>query len=535
MHLITPLVAGIAGGGNGTAEIYVRGTSSRPTCYTDPDGGATWSSATILLDAYGSATVYVNQDVDVQIKDVLGTAIRSWTETVGSELVEYIGQSFTGVDRDTAASATYEPVSLKAILDLWKTSSGSTDFSVLVGGAKTTLQTALANATDVFFNVKKYGATGDGITDDTTAIKAAVTAATVALGGVIYFPSGTYIITDEIALTSSHRVMGDARASSIIKGMTAGKSVLTGYIVASHVTLQHGTSATAAIIAATYAQIDYLILGGTNTSAALLTLSGSGVSRITNSVFNLYNAYPAISDVTTNGDAYLVITNCTIGAYAAFGGASFVTINRGVIANNYFVNTYGGTYPCILARSVVSYARQLVINNNNFISNDAAGTVTAIRLGTLAAADQVTENGNVFDSTITPYSYTYSEVYGVHLLSRSDRMQDVSGNGSSLTLDTSRYESFCIYKTDATTLELFAGAGLPGQKLHISLTGSGLGSGAAVHFNIATTAPLNQGFLTDLSSDSITLAGSHGISFIYRNQPIPASSEGEWQQMPLDL
>jgi len=42
------------------------------------------------------------------------------------------------------------------------------------------------------FNVKDYGAVGDGIADDTVAIQAAVD---VADGGVILLPPGVYNIT----------------------------------------------------------------------------------------------------------------------------------------------------------------------------------------------------------------------------------------------------------------------------------------------------------------------------------------------------
>jgi polygalacturonase len=45
---------------------------------------------------------------------------------------------------------------------------------------------------DAAVNVKDYGATGDGTTDDTTSIQAAINAVTS--GGVVYFPSGTYRI-----------------------------------------------------------------------------------------------------------------------------------------------------------------------------------------------------------------------------------------------------------------------------------------------------------------------------------------------------
>jgi hypothetical protein len=45
-----------------------------------------------------------------------------------------------------------------------------------------------------WFNVKDYGALGDGSTDDTVAIQATITAATTAEGGIIYFPPGVYIV-----------------------------------------------------------------------------------------------------------------------------------------------------------------------------------------------------------------------------------------------------------------------------------------------------------------------------------------------------
>jgi Pectate lyase superfamily protein len=43
-----------------------------------------------------------------------------------------------------------------------------------------------------WFNVKTYGTVGDGSTDDTAAIQAALDAAKAAGGGTVYFPTGTY-------------------------------------------------------------------------------------------------------------------------------------------------------------------------------------------------------------------------------------------------------------------------------------------------------------------------------------------------------
>jgi polygalacturonase len=48
------------------------------------------------------------------------------------------------------------------------------------------------NAQSPFFNVKNYGAMGNGDTLDTQSINAAIEAAFEAGGGTVYFPAGIY-------------------------------------------------------------------------------------------------------------------------------------------------------------------------------------------------------------------------------------------------------------------------------------------------------------------------------------------------------
>lgn len=50
------------------------------------------------------------------------------------------------------------------------------------------------------FNVKRYGATGDGVTDDREAIQDAINAAG-AVGGIVFFPPGTYKVTGTLYVT----------------------------------------------------------------------------------------------------------------------------------------------------------------------------------------------------------------------------------------------------------------------------------------------------------------------------------------------
>jgi len=56
-------------------------------------------------------------------------------------------------------------------------------------------------------DVRRYGAVGDGVTDDTAAIQAAIVA--VPKNGRLYFPRGKYKIVDELRITQPMLICGD--------------------------------------------------------------------------------------------------------------------------------------------------------------------------------------------------------------------------------------------------------------------------------------------------------------------------------------
>jgi|OM-RGC.v1.001497788 hypothetical protein len=71
-----------------------------------------------------------------------------------------------------------------------------------------------------FVNVKAYGAVGDGTTNDTTAIQAAIAAATI--NGTVFFPKGTYLVTNTLQMLSGQCFLGEGGSmqgtSTIKKG-----------------------------------------------------------------------------------------------------------------------------------------------------------------------------------------------------------------------------------------------------------------------------------------------------------------------------
>ncbi len=84
------------------------------------------------------------------------------------------------------------------------------------------------------YNVKNYGATGNGASDDTAAIQNAINAAYEAGGGVAEVPAGTYMINlayqmDEVGLLVMPNVTLQLDAGSMLKSMSGAPG--TSYMV----------------------------------------------------------------------------------------------------------------------------------------------------------------------------------------------------------------------------------------------------------------------------------------------------------------
>jgi Ca2+-binding RTX toxin-like protein len=87
------------------------------------------------------------------------------------------------------------------------------------------------------FNVKDYGALGDGVTDDTAAIQAAIDAAHAAGGGTVYLPAGEYRVSGGeepsdgcLMIKSNVYMVGDGMGETVIKLVDGWDQKVTGMV-----------------------------------------------------------------------------------------------------------------------------------------------------------------------------------------------------------------------------------------------------------------------------------------------------------------
>jgi parallel beta-helix repeat protein len=100
-----------------------------------------------------------------------------------------------------------------------------TDGQLLTADSRT--ETGLRWADATVINVKDFGATGDGNTDDSVAIQSAVSYASTAKG-TLHFPAGTYRIDTTISVPGNLRITGDGNMSHLTRTTTGNIFSITG-------------------------------------------------------------------------------------------------------------------------------------------------------------------------------------------------------------------------------------------------------------------------------------------------------------------
>ena len=122
--------------------------------------------------------------------------LQSDLDCAGFDLLNFSGGGGTGLP---AGGTTGQ------LLQKQSSTDGDADWATVAGGG-----------VERKFDVKTYGALGDGTTDDTTAIQAAL-AAIPAAGGVLYFPAGRYLYAGStLTLDRMITVEGDGGGAEFV-------------------------------------------------------------------------------------------------------------------------------------------------------------------------------------------------------------------------------------------------------------------------------------------------------------------------------
>jgi hypothetical protein len=129
----------------------------------------------------------------------------------------------TSLGTQLTTNAAGEPTTLAGVVArLWWVGDGSVLDVQVTAGASTRTWSGVVVSSDGSIvqrpvNVLAFGAVGDGVTNNATAINAAITYVNGLGGGIVYFPSGTFLITATINMRANVRLLGEHQTSAIIK------------------------------------------------------------------------------------------------------------------------------------------------------------------------------------------------------------------------------------------------------------------------------------------------------------------------------
>lgn len=359
----------------------------------------------------GQSTPLAWNDIDNNFES-LQTAVDQ--AVLSSELAQTTGAAGVGAD-DGASGSLW--ISVQGFINKILSSAGSAVVGFVQAGTGAVARFVQDKLRE-FVSVKDFGAVGDGVTDDTTAIQAAINSLGAG-GGVVNFPPGVYLISSTII------VNGSSRSNVVLKGIgysgswtssTLGSSIkianntIDGFVFSNYAyncTVQ-GLHIFGGKRAIHFSQCLgwHVIECNLRQNITGLECYGNGVGIVRDSMIR-NNTTAGIYLAQSSGDS--VITGCDIGG----NGVNIIcsTGNTHITDNAIFSSKNSGNGCGILLDATQvssdSTIRNCVISGNLIANNDRQIVVKGISLASQNVQDvwihsnhihQADDGGEGFDS-----------------------------------------------------------------------------------------------------------------------------------------
>jgi hypothetical protein len=189
----------------GKIYTYVAGTTTLLATYSDASG-TTLNTNPVVLDASGSATIFLKTQQSYKLVAKNAAGVTQWTID-NLRTLAILGKPFLSgllAARPTTCSASIEFfVQTDSPYTLWQCNAAGTGWnsdgaaylpsSIGTAGQQLTVNsgaTASIWQSKPVYDIRDYGGACDGVVNNTTAIESAITAAT-STGGIVQLPAGT--------------------------------------------------------------------------------------------------------------------------------------------------------------------------------------------------------------------------------------------------------------------------------------------------------------------------------------------------------
>jgi hypothetical protein len=402
---------------------------------------------------------------------------------------------------------------------------------------------ALVGGSATVFNVKDaaYGATGDGTTNDTSAINAAIAALVAAGGGILYFPKGTYSTTGGHTLSVACTVMGEGLG---VSGLTTTGGTATVFTITSNsvtvrdLSISHlGTSTSGSAVAITSNGVQCRILNitayGFHTNidiqeGAEWLIHGCRLTAGSSMVYNVkvaHAAYPdwgdaGISDCTLIG---VISGTATAHIYQVSGGGLRITgnkFNEGVVDPIRVAMTSQTTgVLTVTGNSIENFTGvgvKVDITGGTFVNGTISGneivpfqsatggvTLTSSSGGTLS---NFTISGNAFGSTtgVTLNNVSAVTIAGNSYNGVTTKLTKTGTNTNIVNLDApvQRSVDYSIGKVLVAETDVFRWYNQTGKTLNINKVFFSLGTVGTV----STSSPISgKAVVVDVNKNGTTI------------------------------